>query len=304
MLTHERKSGAHHNSCMRKSEESTSFENHHAVGERPDSACVSKRSVSPPSRSLWRAEELAARQRLERALLDFFMAEKYPNGEEGRNPNADDLVPLFLDYAQARLDILAPKVISAPSYSSAVALVNAVVKRIVNAICAEENGIWKSAVSRVCDAVEINSSDSSNGECNQERFLRPRRGLLSARLHIYALSLLEKRCRIEDERESAISSKQVSLGVTEDAEAIARLLSERAALLRSCMNELNWSLERLHQESRLAHKTIMRILSKFVSHIDEFWMIVKDSLDIFQRASFRRINELFELRNKGTSPSD
>jgi hypothetical protein len=257
---HEHKLAGHHNSCMKRTE-ATSFENHHEVGEHPGGVRLSKRSVSPLSQSLWRAEELAARQRLERALLDFFMTEEYSNGEDrGRSPNADDLVQLFLDYAQTRLDISAPKVISAPSYSSAVALVNAVVKRIINVICAEENGIWKSAVSRACDAVEINSPDSSNEECNRDRFLRPRRGLLSARLHIHALSLLEERCRIEDERESAISSKQVSLGVTEDAEEIARQLSKRAALLRSCMKELNWSKEKLHQESKLAHKTIKRIL--------------------------------------------
>ncbi len=43
--------------------------------------------------------------------------------------------------------------------------------------------------------------------------------------------------------------------------------------------------------------------AEFVSQIDEFRMIVKESPDVFQRPSFGRINELFKFRHKPLRPA-
>lgn len=75
------------------------------VNRDEQARCASRLIARSSSRSSAIAEELAARQKLETGLLELFTSIKDGNGtNRERVPDADDLIPPFVEYAKSCLD--------------------------------------------------------------------------------------------------------------------------------------------------------------------------------------------------------
>jgi hypothetical protein len=227
---------------------------------RPTSQLFPRSPLDASAKARLRESRVKPRQRVERKVINFLESMK-ARGEEkmGRNPCAQDLLPLFQAYAEAVFDAetreFAPL---AASLADRHAVLRETTLRVIDDIC-RIDGVWHKVVRLAGHAAGLGTWITRFGAYGVSALMHPSRRVLTAHLWVHARGSeieLWKETVTPEPKKLVVELPKSDRGAADTCEKRA---PDRASWLQERLRERGWGPQSFANEGGPDRKTLQRI---------------------------------------------